>query len=63
MYSKLQLFVLGGLVCGVYALAVYLFLYNLEFFLVVGLFCTVYFFVVVFLVLIFNFIGVAFRDL
>lgn len=63
MYSKVQLFMLGGLVSGVYAFALWLFLFNPIGFLSVGFVCTVYFFIVLFLALVCNLIGVKFKDL
>lgn len=63
MYSKVQLFMLGGLVSGVYAFALWLFLFNPIWFLSAGFVCTVYFFIVLFLALVCNLIGVKFKDL
>lgn len=54
---------LGGLVSGVYAFALWLFLFNPIGFLSVGFVCTVYFFIVLFLALVCNLIGVKFKDL
>ena len=63
MWSKLQCFMVGGIVSGVYALALFLFLWNPFWFLGVGVFCFVYFMVVVFLALFFNLSGIGFEDL
>lgn len=54
---------LGGLVSGVYAFALWLFLFDPIWFLSVGFVCTVYFFIVLFLALVCNLIGVKFKDL
>ena len=54
MYTKLQLFMIGGLVCGVYAAALWLFLFNPIWFLNIGFICTVYFFIGVFLSVLFR---------
>lgn len=63
MWSRLQCFIVGGLVCGVYALAVALFLHNPFWFLLLGAFCMGYFLVVIFLVFFFNLCGLRFKDL
>ena len=62
-FSKLQIFMVGGLVCGIYALALWLFFFNPIWFLWVGFFATVYFFIVVLLAMFFNLIGVRFDGL
>lgn len=53
----------GGLVCGLYVLALFLFLFNPFVFFGVGVFCFVYFMVVVFLALFFNLSSIKFEDL
>ena len=63
MWSRWQCFMVGGLVCGLYVLALALFLFNPLVFFGVGVFCFVYFMVVVFLALFFNLSGVGFEDL
>lgn len=63
MYSKLQWFMLGGLCCAPYALAMFLFLYKPFWFLWVGFFASIYFFIVLFAALACNLVGVGFKDL
>ena len=63
MYTKFQLFFIVGLLCGIYTVALWLFVVNPVWFLNIGFICTVYFFIVIFLAFFLNLVGVKFRDL